>query len=160
MVGEGLTRLLHQVRPRLILIQSEMAIILGIASSHIILIIDISTGLDLLFLHRVSVESISGWRHLLDLLLILLSILIVVSSLAHFKVVIEDHLVSLFFKEVHFAILLLLLVFWLTLPLVISVGVFIQQVVFFNALPHACLVLEVEALLTGLLGLLLEIQIF
>ena len=44
--------------------------------------------------------------------------------------------------------------------LLISVGIFIKQVIFFDALSHTCLAFKFEALLTGLLGLLLEVQIF
>lgn len=157
-VCESLARLLHQIGPRLVLVESEVAIILRIALSKVMLIIDILIGLDLLFLHRVWVESIPARMLLQDLLLVLLHILVIFSSLTHFQVIIKDHLVSLFFEQVQLANLLQLLVSWIRLRT--SVGIVLtEQIILLDALPRACLVLKFEALVAGLFGLFLEIQI-
>ena len=164
-VCKSLTRLLHQIGPRLVLVESEVAIIWRIALSKVMLIIDILIGLDLLFLHRVWVESIPACMFLQDLLLVLLHILTIFSSLAHFQVIIEDHLISLFFKQIQLADLLQLWVSWISLLLVVirprtSVGiVIIEQIILLDVLPCACLLLKFEALVAGLFGLFLEIQI-
>ena len=72
------------------------------------LVIGIRVGLGLLFLHRAHVELIIDYLYLFGLPTLLFLNGAMFSFLTHFKVVIEDHLVSLFFEQVRLTTILLM----------------------------------------------------